>query len=222
MKTTVNKFNMRRIQLNEVTRWDIIRRSQQESPERYRKLKNYKAKDFKNLDFVDLFDKDIFTWSTNVGDYIVTVSFDGAFEALKHNLSSMRGKNRWKRITLGMVVTSLSKSLDEEDIYVNCSCPDFLYRFSWWATKADCKFGKPQTKPPTVRNVNNNIGYACKHILAVLYGKRWVGGVSKAWLEYMKSNPELTEFYIWGKPLKNNQDNQDSSESTEVEDTDEV
>ena len=372
--------------LNEVTRWEILRRSQSESPDRYEKKRNYSPKDFKNVDFEDLFTNNTFTWSTRVhgaSNYIVTISFEGPFDLLKYDLKSMKGKNRWKRITLPMVTKALSTALDTEDLYIDCSCPDFCltadtnirlfngdvvtvenlynqfnegkydlfvfstdvkgdfkkgkvtdvwisgqtnelikvtlsngntltttpnhgymlidgsylsaenltinqelmplyftksgdnvewiklnstsntfgkitdssitktnicnyhiyvknierielknpvnvydltvdeynnfyveagvilhncYRFKYWATQADCNYGVPQNRAPRVRNVRNNKGYCCKHILAILYGKRWVQSAAKAWLQYMRANPELTEFYIWDKKLKDEDD----------------
>ena len=75
--------------LNEVTRREIIRRSQREAPVRFQKIANYRAKDFNNVDFKDLFENDNFTWSSRVGDYIVTISFEGAFDLLQFQLKSM-------------------------------------------------------------------------------------------------------------------------------------
>ena len=184
--------------LNEVTRWEIIRKSQRESPMRFRKMKLYKAKDFNNVDFESLFTTDTFTWRSRVGDYIVTISFEGAFSNLYTQVGSWSGKNRWKKIDLKLLTKCLSKSLDEDDLYIDCTCPDFLYRFSWWATQADAKYGVQQNRPPRVRNVRNNQGFCCKHLLATLYGKRWVPAAAKAWLQYIRSNPNVAEELIWG------------------------
>lgn len=114
--------------LHEVTRWQMINASRQKSPDRFAKRVKYSPKDFRTVDFEDLFEEDRFTWRTRVhgeDNYICTISFEGAFEYLKYNLSSMRGKNRWKRITINMVAEALSKSLDSEDLYIDCTCPDF-------------------------------------------------------------------------------------------------
>ena len=184
--------------LNEVTRWEIIRKSKRESPMRFRKMKLYKAKDFNNVDFESLFTTDTFTWKSRVGDYIVTISFEGAFSNLYTQVGSWSGKNRWKKIDLKLLTKCLSKSLDEDDLYIDCTCPDFLYRFSWWATQADAKYGVQQNRPPRVRNVRNNQGFCCKHLLATLYGKRWVTAAAKAWLQYIRSNPNVAEELIWG------------------------
>lgn len=184
--------------LNEVTRWDILRRSQRESPERYLKKKFYRAKDFNNVSFEKLFTNDSFVWKSRVGDYIVTVSFEGAFENLKQITKGWSGTNRWKRITLSILMKCLSQALDTEDLYLDCTCPDQVYRFNYWLTQADAKYGTQQNMPPKVRNVRNNKGYCCKHLLSVLYGKRWVPAAARAWLNYIKANPELTEDFIWG------------------------
>ena len=189
-----------RTPLNEITRWEIIRRSQRESPERFAKKQFYRAKDFNDVDFEQLFTNDSFVWRTRVGDYIVTIAFEGAFQNLYDKVSNWSGKNRWKKITLKMLTDCLSKALDEEDLQVDCTCPDLLYRFSFWLSRpdVDAKYGVKQNRPPKVRNVNNNKGYVCKHLLAVLYGKRWVPAAAKAWLQYIQANPELAEELIWG------------------------
>ena len=184
--------------LNEVTRWEVLRRSQSESPERYLKKKFYRAKDFNNVIFEKLFTNDSFVWKSRVGDYIVTVSFEGAFENLKQIVKSWSGVNRWKRITLSILTRCLSEALDNEDLYLDCTCPDQVYRFNYWLTQADAKYGTQQNMPPKVRNVRNNKGYCCKHLLSVLYGKRWVPAAGRAWLNYIKANPELSEEFIWG------------------------
>lgn len=186
--------------LNEITRWDILRRSQQQSPERFTKKQFYRAKDFNNVDFEELFNSDSFVWRSRVGDYIVTISFEGPFANLYNQVRNWSGRNRWKRIDLKLLTKCLSQALDEEDIQIDCTCPDFKYRFAFWLSRpnVDAKYGVKQNRPPTVRNVKNNKGYCCKHVLSVLYGKRWVPAAAKAWLSYIRGNPELTEELIWG------------------------
>ena len=212
--------NLYRTPLNEVTRWDIIRRSQRESPPRFDKKKFYKAKDFNNVDFNELFENNNFTWSSRVGDYIVTLSFEGAFEILRWKVSSWSGVNRWKKINHKILVECLSEALDRRDLFIDCSCPDFKYRFSYWATKAKCKYGVQQNVAPTVRNVKNNKGYCCKHVLAVLYGKRWVPAAAKRWLEFIKQNPDLAEWYIWGQYSKKTNNRKNNYNNNNIENSD--
>lgn len=192
--------NQDKTPLSEITRWEIIRRSQREAPERFAKKQFYRAKDFNDVDFEELFTNDSFVWHSRVGDYIVTIAFEGAFQNLYNEVRNWSGKNRWKKITLKMLTNCLSKALDEEDLQVACGCPDFKYRYDFWLSRpdVDAKYGVKQNRPPKVRNVKNNKGYVCKHLLAVLYGKRWVPAAAKAWLSYIKANPELAEELIWG------------------------
>lgn len=188
--------------LNEITRWEILNRSKREAPVRYKKKGNYKsyytARDFTNIDFEQLFTNDTFVWKSRVGDYITVVSFEGAFANLYSKVGSWNGKNRWKRIDLKLLTTCLSHALDEEDLYLSCTCDDFRYRFDYWLSQAGGKYGQLQNKPPKVRNVKNNKGYVCKHLLSSLHGKKWIPAAAKAWLEYIRSNPELAEELIWG------------------------
>ena len=188
--------------LNEVTRAQIINRSRRESPPRFDKKKFYRALDFNNVDFKDLFENNNFTWSSRVGDYIVTLSFEGAFDILRWKCKSFSGTNRYKRITHKMLTDCLSEAIDRRDLYFDCTCPDHKFRFKFWATKAGCNYGMPQNTPPKVRNVKNNHGYCCKHILSVLYGKRWIPAAAKRWLQFIQENPDLAEWYIWDKYSK--------------------
>ena len=193
--------------LCEVTRLDMIRAAKNQSPDRFIKKNNYTTRDFKNVNFKKLMIEDEFLTVLRVGDYVVSVAFEGAFEELQDLVKSMRGPNRVQRLSLTVVQEALSRALDTEDLYVSCSCADFKYRFRYFASQKNYLFGKPiETRKPKYKktNMDDNKGYVCKHILAVLYGKRWVPFAAKAWLSYMKSNPELTDEYLWpNKRIRN-------------------
>ena len=65
--------------LTEITRMDILLRSKKESPTRFDKKRfYYRVKDFDALNFEELFENDSFVWTNRVGDYLVTISFEGA------------------------------------------------------------------------------------------------------------------------------------------------
>lgn len=191
-----------KINLNELLRKDIINSSKMQSPDRLQRSKKYSAKDFKDVNFKDLFEQDEFVWVAKVGKYLVTINFSGPFEELKWYVKGMRGPNRVNRISQKVVAQALSNALDTNDIYVSCTCPDWIYRFNFFATKDDYNYGSPETRPPKITNPNNNKGKVCKHILSVLVGKRWVPSAAKAWLMYMRSNPEITESFLWDMDIK--------------------
>lgn len=194
------------IHLLEVTRMQMINAAKSLSPGRFARRIFYNTKSFKDVDFEKLFETDTFEWYAGVGDHVVMIEFDGAFEDLKWLVKGMRGPNRVNRLTLEMVSKALSKSLDTNDLRVGCSCPDFTYRYKYYAYEkgmsVDPHAGRYHYRPRFNKtNKDDSIGYVCKHILAVLFGKRWVRDAAKAWLSWMKANPQITEFYLWGKDL---------------------
>lgn len=195
--------------LNETTRGEIIKNSKLQSPARIARSRNYSSRDFKDVDFKKLFTNDEFVWTAAVGKYLVTIAFEGPFEELKWLVKSMKGPNRIKRLNQKLVQGALSKALDTEDLYVRCTCADWIYRFAKQASDENYIYGKPETRPNRYpqTNMDHNQGKACKHILAVLIGKRWVPWAAKAWLQYMQANPELTNFYLWGKKLPSEDNN---------------
>lgn len=206
--------------LYEVTRLDMIKAAKNQSPDRFMKKNNYTTRDFKNVNFKLLMEEDEFLVVLRVGDYVVSVDFDGPFEELKYLVKGMRGPNRIKRLTKTIVQEALNRALDTEDIYVSCSCPDFKYRMRYYATQKGYLFGSPkETRRPqyTKTNKDDNKGYVCKHILTALYGKRWVPYAANAWLEYMKANPELSEEYLWpDKRVRKPKDNVEVADDTDA------
>lgn len=108
--------------LCEVTRLDMIRAAKNQSPDRFIKKNNYTTRDFKNVNFKKLMIEDEFLTVLRVGDYVVSVAFEGAFEELQDLVKSMRGPNRVQRLSLTVVQEALSRALDTEDLYVSCSC----------------------------------------------------------------------------------------------------
>lgn len=186
--------------IDEVTRFDMIRAAKNQSPDRFLKINNYTTKDFRNVNFKKLMEDDEFLIVLRMGDYVVTVDFNGPFEELRYLVKGMRGPNRIKRITKSVVQEAINRALDNEDLYVSCSCNDFKYRFRFYANKKGYLFGGPkETRRPKYSKTNkdDNKGFVCKHILTALYGKRWVPFAANAWLKYIKANPELSEEYLW-------------------------
>lgn len=198
----------RKTPLNEITRQDILRRSKTESESsklRYMKMKFYSAKDIE-IDFSELYSNDSFVARMSVSKYDVIIAFEGAFQNLAYETRNIR-KNRRKgwlsKVSDAqlkkMLTDCISRSLDNEDLQVSCTCSDFQYRFHYWLSQpdVDAVYGMKQNVAPEVRNVNNNQGYVCKHVLAALFGKRWAIAAAKVWASYIKSNIELTEEMIF-------------------------
>ena len=70
-------------------------------------------------------------------------------------------------------VTALKKSLRNGQSKISCSCDDFRYRFSYWSTRRN--FGLDnEHRPAKIRNPNDSLGPACKHVAAVIKNTNWV------------------------------------------------
>lgn len=188
--------NQDKTPLNEITRWEIIRRSQREAPERFAKKQFYRAKDFNDVDFEELFTNDSFVWHSRVGDYIVTIAFEGAFQNLYNEVRNWSGKNRWKKITLKMLTNCLSKALDEEDLQVDCTCPDFCLKED---TKVKLLDGNHYTIKELYEKFNSgddiwvyasdeNGDFKPGHVSDV-----WISGKSNEMIEITLDNGEVIE-----------------------------
>lgn len=160
--------------LLEKGRTDLLRKTQSQSKARWKKRMNYKGFSIKNVDIQDLIDKDRVTVTFEVGDYNDTI----AFTNILLNLRELVKKDPKHIIKFDWVIRACQKALDQSDIYVNCTCSDFKYRFAYVATKNTYKYGKKEMRPADVRNPNDNIGALCKHLTAILSNKNWVNKVA--------------------------------------------
>lgn len=170
-KRTINY----RSYLSEVTRKDIVGKSKAQSKPRYSKSSDYKpalrASDI-NIDIKTLLRTGqlvIQIQQQGQDKYICTIAYDGFLDELKQAVQ----KQDKPYVNLNTIITVMRKSIDNADVYVNCTCPDFTYRFAYWATKYGYKFGRPQNTPPKYNKTNmyDNNGAVCKHILGAIREK---------------------------------------------------
>ena len=149
---------------------DTLKKTQRESPGRWKRRQNYKNFRFVKADIKDLDDKDIVTVIFEVGDYVVIISFSNVLL----NLREIVKKDPKHMVKFDWVIRACNKAIDQSDIYVNCQCADFKYRFAYVASKNSYKYGKKEMRPADIRNPEDNIGSYCKHIAAVLSNKNWM------------------------------------------------
>ena len=161
------------------------------------------------MDMNKLFKEDIIDVDIQVhgetNDYIVKISFGGFLEELR------KAMPKDALIDIRYIIMALRRAIDHEDVYVHCTCSDFKYRFSYWATVNKYTSGEPQySNGKRIRNPNDTLGSSCKHVLLVLNNVSWVIKVASVinnyikWVEknYEKAYADIIYPAIYGKPYE--------------------
>lgn len=137
-----------------------------------------------------LFKEDILTVNISVkgetDDYTVKISFGGFLDILKDLIKGNQDDLNLRNITRALVT-----GFNRDDVYIFCSCPDFHYRFGYWATKNNLTSGEPETRPSDITNPKDSLGSGCKHILLVLSNNSWlmkVASVINNYIKYMEKH----------------------------------
>lgn len=175
------------MRLCEVTRNEIISKAKNEDPAKFARRLNY-VSSIKPLPAAKqvFLDTGTLTVPIKIKDYVVTIHISGILKEVSEELDKS-GKRLPDR---SMMYHILRKVVDTSNVYVNCTCPDFAYRHSFWSSKNDYKYGKPETRPSNITNPDNK-GSACKHILAALvrpsqwlkYAAGWINTIVRAYIQ---------------------------------------
>ena len=132
---------------------------------------------------------------TNI--YKVRMSFVGTLEELHDYIK----KNNIEQVDRKMILKALTKAFNRDDVYINCTCPDFKYRFKYWATRKGLLIGEPENRPADITNPGDNKGPGCKHIILCLSDSSWlikIASVIFNYINYMEQHDErLYQKYIY-------------------------
>lgn len=139
---------------------------------------------YNEISMDDLFKKDNLQVGIQVqgetDNYIVQLRFEGVIRELAEEVKRNNGKLEFKNI-----VKAMSKVFNNGDVFINCSCPDYKYRQSYWATKQGYSI-VPELRPSDITNPKDSKGGGCKHILLVLANLDWVMKISSVINNYIK------------------------------------
>ena len=142
-------------------------------------------KTYNRIDMNNLFKNGILNVEVDVkgetDDYIVKISYNGFLDELNNELR--RNNNQ---LDLRIIIRSLIIAFNKNDVYVKCTCPDWKFRFHYWATLKKYNEGEPQFMPTDETNPNNELGAGCKHVLLVLGNTSWVIKVASVIMNYIK------------------------------------
>ncbi len=146
---------------------------------------------YNEIDMNKLFKENILDVNIHVqgetDDYVVTISFGGFLDTLRHEIE------RTDIIDLRTITRAIIISFNKGDVYLKCTCPDWKYRFAYFATKDDIIIGDEENRPSDITNPDNTKGPACKHVLMVLANTSWiikVASVINNYITYMSKHKE--------------------------------
>lgn len=130
-------------------------------------------------------------------DYLVGISFSGILKLIQDETA----KDPDIKIDRRLIWKVLRRALkSERNIKVKCQCPDWQYRFGYWASKNDFILGDKENRPSDKTNPKDNLGSACKHVILVLNTTNsWVvklGSVINNYIKYIKDHYEANYLEI--------------------------
>lgn len=158
------------------------------------KSKIYKTvKDYNEIDMNKLFKKDELLVGIKVqgetDNYKVLIKLNGVIKEIADNV-----KRNNNILDFKAIIQALTRVFNSGDVYVHCSCPDFTFRFHYWATVNNYNVGTPQpSNGKEIANPYDTKGAACKHTLLVLSNADWlmkVASVINNYIHYAEENME--------------------------------
>ena len=174
------------VELTEMRRQEMVSTSRKDTKARYerRKAISPSSVTYKAFEIKQFLSTGKLVFHIDVKDYKVTIEVNNILVHLKQLI------NDGKRINYKNIYSYLGKSLDKSDLLIDCTCPDFRYRFAYVATKNKFKANSPETRPAKVTNPSN-MGVCCKHLLHILSNKLWIRKYVSLINMLIKLNPNL-------------------------------
>lgn len=188
-KSRSQELTLEKYQLNEDSRSSLLSKSKRSVKgfQRFkRRVKSRVAnsvKQYNSIDMNKLFKQDILTVDIEVkgetDTYQVKISFGGFLEILRDQIK----KNA--EFNLKAVTRALITGFNRDDVYIHCSCPDWQYRFAYYATKNNITSGEVENRPSDITNPDDRLGVGCKHVLLVLSNTSWILKVASTIFNYV-------------------------------------
>ena len=166
--------------LEEVSRNDMLVKAKKQTITRYNKAAGYRGFSIIDIDTTSVLTTNCLRVTCKVGDYWDTVEMQN----ILYWIQAEAEKNRNYQVNTKGVTAAIMNSIDGMDIKVDCTCPDFKYRFAYLATKLGYKYGKPENRPAKITNPND-YGAICKHLISMLGNKKWLQQVTGTLMDFI-------------------------------------
>ena len=191
------KLTLEHFRLTEDSRSKLLSKSKSSAKGFQRFKKRVKSrvantvKQYNSIDMNKLFKENVLTVDINVkgetDEYSVKISFGGFLQLLKDQI------DKTEQFNLKAVTRALINGFNKDDVYIHCSCPDWQYRYAYYATKNNINNGDAETRPSDKTNPDDKLGAACKHVLLVLSNTSWILKVASTiynYINYMQKHYE--------------------------------
>lgn len=176
--------------LLEKNRKELLAKQKRETPERVKRSESYSISKIE-IDPQALVNNWLVITTTISGNskyYTCIIAFKNVFT----DLLNIAKNDSSHTVNSKLIIKSIHLSLDNNDIYIDCSCPDFTYRYAYFATKDNFKWGKLQnSNGQEIRNPNNDIGCMCKHVYALLRSNKFLNRVSDKIMRTIMANIDI-------------------------------
>ena len=204
--------------INEATRQELIKQGKKGKPTKKYKTSRYErrkyvainpsSKNYNKIDMNALFKGGLLSFKVPVNGetnkYEVELLFDHFLEELQKQVK------KDKKCEYKTVARAMMNAYNRDDTYISCSCPDWQYRFNYWATKDRYNSGKPELRVADITNPDNDLGSGCKHSMLVISNLKWaikVSSVINNYIKYMKKNmpkqyADIIFPAVYGMPYK--------------------
>lgn len=177
--------------LDEVKRNELLAKSKMQTKTRYEKSSQYLGFSVTNLELRDILTKNIIIIYTNVGKYEDIIQIEDVIYWIQ--IEAEYRHNR--QVNTQAITSALAEAIDNMDIKVDCSCPDFKYRFAAMATAGQYKYGQPENRPANITNPHS-YGGLCKHLIGLLRDKKWLSRIVPRVMKYVEDNIEQINVFL--------------------------
>lgn len=181
--------------LEEVSRNDMLVKAKKQTITRYNKAAGYRGFSIIDIDTTSIFTTNCLRVTCKVGDYWDTVEMQN----ILYWIQAEAEKNKNYQINTKGVTAAIMNSIDGMDIKVDCTCPDFKYRFAYLATKLGYKYGKPENRPAKITNPND-YGAICKHLISMLGNKKWLQQVTGTLMDVIEKRIDDVNKFLRVRP----------------------
>lgn len=176
--------------LLEKNRQELLSKQKRETPERIQRAGAYSVSQI-NIDPEALLN-DWLVITTNISGNSHTYTDSIAFKNVMIDLIELAKVDSKHYVNSKLIIRSIKRSLDKQDIYISCDCADFKFRFDYWSTRDKFKWGKLQnSNGKGIRNPHNDMGCMCKHLYALLRSNNFLDKVSDKIMRTIMANLDV-------------------------------